>query len=366
MSEYFLNYFSKLKAKSSNLNSTSNFTTTDTNCNNGNPPSLYEGYGNNSWQVLYSIWNANQTTIGAEFTDEQSATQAPVNPTTTGPANIFIIRHGEKTTSDPFSLNNNGAYRACKLIEYVNKFAQRGTPISYIITCLPCYYNTPDCSERPVQTVSMASFMLNIPLFMFSNGQDFDATVNALFDSGTFAGLNVLICWEHSSIQGLLLKILNKAGSVGRLPNSVITAQPNPNLYGDEYCYQFSILNGNVPDGTYLCTTTSPSYNPVYDPLINTPIYVGTHTQFYPYWSNYNFSSVYCIRSIASSGYIFNFTIENEEILTCFSNCELKIGLYQPLSTLCTNSYYYYNKNPSNLNLENQCEVPVDWLWTPP
>ena len=127
-------------------------------CINGFPISRYAGYGVNAWEVLYSIWVANQSTIGAKFTNNQAAIAAPgTSPLCTGPANIFIIRHGEKNPSPDvnYCLNNNGIYRSSQLIEYVNKLATAGTPISYIITCNPCAFNTGDPSMRPQQTIAV-------------------------------------------------------------------------------------------------------------------------------------------------------------------------------------------------------------------
>jgi len=75
----------------------------------------YGGNGVNAWEVLYSIWNSYQSTIGAQFTLNQDINKAPdtnTNSNTIGPSNIFIIRHGEKNSSSlpNYSLNNNGIY----------------------------------------------------------------------------------------------------------------------------------------------------------------------------------------------------------------------------------------------------------------
>lgn len=379
MGDNFLLNFSKLKGGTKligNSNTDSKYSNTipQSECYDGYPIPKYLGYGVLAWEVLYSIWVANQTTIGAVFTAQQAINGAPTTSPTSGPANIFIIRHGEKVpydiqpipeTPSNYNLNGNGIYRACKLIEYVNQLAVNGTPISYIITCNTCPYNQPDPSMRPIQTISMVSFMLNIPIFVPGSSQDYTDCVDLLFNTGYFDGLNVLICWEHSAIQGLCLNILNAAGilSPSRLPASVTTAQQNSNYYGDEYFKQFSPINNICPDGNYLCPRPAGSQgNPFYVDPSNVPIYIGSNSQYYPYWTTNNFDTVYCFKSNPSTNpstnYIFDFTIVDEPILTCYSSCNIHIGLYQPLATLCHSSSKYYS---NDYNVESDCEVPILW-----
>jgi len=321
------------------------------NCINGSPVDQYAGTGIYSWEVLYSLWTNYQSTDGALFTTQQVLKHAPDTSNTTGPANIFIIRHGEKT-SGSHCLNNNGIYRACKIVDFVNNLARDGYPISYIVSCNGCPYDTVSPSMRELQTIMPASFMLNIPLFVYGGAFDFDAVLTQLFGNNQYNGLNVLICWEHASIQQLCLNLLNTAASLNpsRLPNNIIT--------GDAF---FNSIDA-CPDGNYLCndqTNTDYYLNP-----INLPSGVGANSQTYPYWQNKNFNNVFWFNSSASTNYIFDFKIftEGDTCLTCVSSCELLIGLYQPLAPRCISSYNYYNKTPDSENLENKCEVPEDWV----
>jgi hypothetical protein len=372
MTDNFLNGFSTLRGnKSRNITFQSN-TLPSNDCSSGFPIDKYKSYGGrgtNPWEVLYSIWNSYQNTSGAQFTLNQDISKAPSSNTNIiglsntniiGPSNIFIIRHGEKNSSPPnYSINNNGIYRACQLMNYVNILAEEGTPISYIITCNSCPYNTSDPSMRPIQTISMVSFMLNIPIFIYGGAQDFSEVVNQLFlndatinsqNTNPFNGLNVLICWEHSAIQALCLNILNGAGQSNRLS---VSPTDDKNLYGDA----FFKYTKPCPDGNYECTDSKPinpssqTPSPYYiDPNSNSvPIYIGPHSQFYPYWNNYNFDSVYHLKS--NSNNIFEeFKIFNQPCLTCYSSCDIHIGLYQPLTLPCTSS----NKYPN----EDSCELP--------
>jgi hypothetical protein len=344
MGDNFLLKFSKLKNKTA-----SNFSSTLplNECNNGFPISKYSGYGVNAWEVLYSIWVANQTTLGATFTYNQAVNNAPTTSPTNGPSNIFIIRHGEKNQTINYNINNNGAYRACQLISFVNQLASNGTPISYIISCNPCPYNTSDPSMRPVQTISMVSFMLNIPIFIFGGSQDYNEIVSNIFSSGIFDGLNVLICWEHGAIQQLCLNLLDEAGNLGRLSPGITT--------GD----QFFTSKNLCPDGKFLCTSSSVPSNPAFVPPIpGTILGVGSNTQNYPYWNNNNFDNVYWLKSNSITNYIFDFSIFKQPCQTCYQNCNLNIGLYQPLPQDCTTTSLY---TTSATKIEDSCIPPSTW-----
>uniref|UniRef100_A0A6C0E2T8 Uncharacterized protein n=1 Tax=viral metagenome TaxID=1070528 RepID=A0A6C0E2T8_9ZZZZ len=321
-----------------------------TQCNNGIPLDKYAGYGVNAWEVLYSIWVANQKTVGAKFTANQYLSSAPTTMPTNGPANIFIIRHGEKSSPTLYCLDNNGIYRSCQLVEFVNKLANDGYPISYIVTCNSCPFSASDSSMRPVQTVSMVSFMLNIPICIYGGSQDYAEVVSALYSS-QYSGLNVLICWEHQAIQQLCLNILDTGAlqTPSRLPSGIIS--------GDSF---FKVKN-SCTDGNYLCSSTSSPLNPLFiPPPVGTIPGVGSNTQFYPYWNNNNFNSVYWLKSSKETNYIFDYVLFYQPCLTCYTSCDLNIGLYQPLPPPCeygNNEYYDYGK----LEIETNCEVPSNW-----
>lgn len=330
------------------------------------PISRYAGYGVKAWEVLYSIYVANQSTIAAKFTYNQALNKEPTSPTScNGPANIFIFRHGEKNSSESVSyeLNYNGIYRACQIIDYVNKLAIAGTPISYIITCLPCPYNSTDSSMRPQQTIGLASVMLNIPIFMYEGSQDYSFIETKLFNSGIFDGLNVLICWEHTAIQQLCLNIINTAATLpsgSRLPSNITQGTDGyPEWYGDAYFKKYSPVNDICPDGNYLAPigTETPYY--IYGPNYpgelqpngeSLPRCIGPNSAYYPYRNTNNFESVYWFSSSVLTNYEFTFKLSNETVITCYKHCLLHIGLYQPLNTQCTPGNKYTN--------EEDCKVP--------
>jgi hypothetical protein len=369
-----MNYLFNFPTNNNSSNPPYTNTLPASDCSNGSPIDKYAGYGTSSIEVLYSIWCSFQSTIGAQFTNSQDASAAPTSHNFTGPANIFIIRHAEKNPSPQlnYCLDNNGIYRACQLIAFVNQLAAAGTPISYLVTCNPCAYNTADSSMRPEQTIAMVSFILNIPMFIFGSSQDYINFTNGVFsavDSGSpyagiFDGLNILVCWEHSAIQGLSLNILNAAGALGRLD---VTSTPT--LYGDAFFGAIGI-NGNplCPNGSYLAPS-SPSSPYYVNPTSPPKDYIGDNSQYYPYWNTYNFQSVYWLRSnpinykfetTVTGGVAEGFRIFDQPKYceTCYANCDLHIGLYQPLTAQCLKSNKYYSSsNP----VEQSCLPPSDW-----
>jgi len=54
--------------------------------------------------------------------------------------------------------------------------------------------------------------------------------------------------------------------------------------------------------------------------------------------------------------YVFNVQISREPCLTCYSNCDLTIGLYQQLNTQCEGGNSYYSSSDTT---EKSCEVPT-------
>ena len=324
-------------------------------CTNDSPNNIYAGYGSQTWQVLYSIWSANQSTLGAQFTMNQAISAAPGdNPVCQGPANIFIIRQAEKNQDKPnYDLNNNGIYRTCQLIGFVNELADKGFPISYIITCNSCPYNSSNSSMRPVQTASIISFMLNIPMYIYGPSQNYSSVTTPLFTSGQYDGLNVLMVWDHGSIQQLSLSLMNAAGPIGRLPSNIQPTDENENWWGDN----FFLINDQCPDGHYLCKAGDANYYATYDPLTG-PSIIGPNSSRYPYWNTNNNDSIYWFKS-SNPDYTFTFEINQQPCFTCEPGCGLHIGLYQPTASQCGSTPHYYDKTADNI--EDLCQLPVDW-----
>jgi hypothetical protein len=332
-------FFNDTRAYSyDNMSVKHNPNTTDSVCQNGYPVSQYHNL--NPVEALYSIWNSYQSMPIANFSTIQKSVLAPNNLTNppSGPANIFIIRHGEKNWIN-YGLDKNGIYRACQLANFINTLEKSSYPISYILSNQPDAYNT-NTSMHPAQTVSCASFLLNIPHIMYSNASDVDTTVKALYETGIYDGLNVLICWNHQHIQKLCLELLNTgaAQSISRI------TQNNANDFFKE--------TNACPDGNYVTTDPTSLFYPPQQPQLHDNY---KDSQYYPYWNNNNFNSIYCFYSNQTNGYKFTFEIKSIPINTCYTSCNLNIGLYQAIGTT-----YYENYNTDN-DIESNCEVPSEW-----
>ena len=104
------------------------------------------------------------------------------------------------------------------------------------------------------------------------------------------------------------------------------------------------------PDGNYLTTDTSSSFYPPQQPQ---PDDNYKDSQYYPYWNNNNYDTVYCFYSSKPTN-TFIFQIKKEPCISCFKSCNLHIGLYQNPNSTTT---YYSNKN----DVEDSCQVPTDW-----
>ena len=346
----------------------------------GQPTASNQFYSNadNMYAAWYSYQQAISVTNGNSNYNDLSNNNQPTSPI--GPKNIYIIRHGEKKQcSSGYCIDYNGASRACNLVNYFNSFTE---PNDYIVTCNPCPYNTSDASMRASQTVALTSFMLDIPTFIFGGAQDFDLVADVLFENSTtnpFNGMNVVICWEHSAIQPLMLKLLNKAGQIpGRLPSSIV--DPGNLLTGSNFFKELAtgpaVTNSGseyaISDGYYLSTNSKGESGTPYNVDTNTlPNYIdptGVDSKYLPYWNNGTYNLTYHIGT-ASGSVVANelnlFDIFTGPINTCFASNTIRIGLYQPLTTKCTTSNLYYTQSGAN-EIENGSEpgegaVPTEW-----
>jgi hypothetical protein len=135
----------------------------------------------------------------------------------------------------------------------------------------------------------------------------------------------------------LCLEILNQ-GRAQKIPR---ITQNNANDF-------FKEMNA-CPDGNYVTTDSTSQYYPPQQPY---PHNNYKDSQYYPYWNDNNFDSVYCFLSSQPTN-TFTFKIKSENLNTCYtSSCNLHIGLYQSIK------YPYYSKHN---NIERSCKVPSYW-----
>jgi hypothetical protein len=131
---------------------------------------------------------------------------------TKGPANIFIIRHGEKIKSKN-ALDCNGILRSTYIPDLITHINKNGFGIHSIITAYD--YR----SMHQEQTISISSWLMDIPVYMYGQASDPDKAINTVFTEPFFSGKTVLFCWEHQCIQGLVNSIITLGAKLKGLNN---------------------------------------------------------------------------------------------------------------------------------------------------
>ena len=287
--------------------------------------------------ILYSVYQYYQTTFTPNYirnnilqlTNTGNHANLP-----DGPSNIFIIRHGEKNNngSPPtdqntyYTINNNGVKRSIELPNFINKLGSDGTPITAIVTCNPSMdYITEfgNVTIRPQTTIFLSAYLLNIPLYIFSNSnvsQPYDATTAInIFTNQTFRGKNILIVFEHKSIQSLTNQIVQcynyfkQGGTVQNLNNSTLY-----NVSTQSWWHQNTPIG---PKNQYVGLQPNQG-TPVY------PIPYKSYSQYLPYWNTNSFDKVYRLSQTKPE---HNLTIDifDQNIDTGVQSCNLLIGLLQ-------------------------------------
>ena len=129
-----------------------------------------------------------------------------------GPANIFIIRHGEKIKSK-FALDCNGILRSTYIPTLISDLNKKGFGIHSIVT------TNNYSSMHQQETVLFASWVLSIPLFIYGEQNDTSTAITNVFTNPYFSGKTVLFCWEHNCIQTLLKDIITIGAKLKGLDN---------------------------------------------------------------------------------------------------------------------------------------------------
>jgi hypothetical protein len=137
-----------------------------------------------------------------------------MNKNQQGPKNIFIMRHAEKT-KPLYALNENGIYRSTILPEIINIINKKGFPIHSIIATNP----KEGCKMHEQQTITLASWLLNIPIYIFGGEKDITIVAEEIYTNEYFNGVNILIVFEHTCIQSLMMKIIEKGVQTKQISN---------------------------------------------------------------------------------------------------------------------------------------------------
>ncbi len=264
-----------------------------------------------------------------------------------GPSNIFIIRHAEKAVDNYntptnentyYSLDCNGIYRSIYIPKFINNLGYNGFPITAIVIPLEKMdiNDTGNVSIRSQQTLTLSAWLLNIPVYMFSYdncAQPYDATTAInIFTNEHLRGKNIIVAWQHSSIQSFTNQLVqcynyfNKhEGIVENLNNSTLYGVDTEDWWkqntpvSPQYQYSGFKYPQNVPPHPF--------------PYIN-------YSQYLPYWNVNSYDRVYWLSQTKSQN---NLTFElsyHQNITTCFNECNLLIGLIQFKYALNVNNEY--------------------------
>ena len=275
-----------------------------------------------------------------------------------GPSNIFIIRHGEKKNNNFVNPTNqnafycidcNGIQRSIELPNFINDLGTNGFPITAIVTANPSMdivSNYGHLSMRPQQTIMFSSWILNIPLYIFSYAnvsQPYDATTAInIFTNPSLRGKNIVVAFEHDNMQSLTNQLVQcyiyfkEGGTIQNLNNS-------------------TLYNVSTEDWWQQNTPVSPQYQyPGFEPQQSTPLYhipYQKYSQYLPYWNINTFDKVYWL-SQTNTQHDLTFEFFYENINTCAKKCEILIGLIQ---------YPYVSNDPNWNNLyenDTKCLPP--------
>lgn len=146
------------------------------------------------------------------------------NITTKGPANIFIIRHGEKIKSRT-ALDCNGILRSTYIPNFIEQINEMGYGIHYIVTAYDY------ASMHQEQTVLLTSWLLSIPLYMYGEQSQSNKALKEIYTNPKFNGKTILICWEHNCIQTLFTNLLKVGPAAKGIKNyQFINPDGNSNL----------------------------------------------------------------------------------------------------------------------------------------
>jgi hypothetical protein len=114
------------------------------------------------------------------------------------PAQVLLIRHGEKPAKGP-NLSPAGQARASALVQLFEndpRFLAFGTPVA-IYAAVP----TPaDPSKREVETVLPLANSLGLQINENFGRDDFSQAAQEIMTDPDYEGKMVLICWDHTVI----------------------------------------------------------------------------------------------------------------------------------------------------------------------
>ena len=195
------------------------------------------------------------------------------------PFKINIIRNAYKKHHQ-YTIDPSGMKESLELVNFINNNC-----ITSAVSCNPNMAYSKDKSMRPQNTISFASWFLNLPVFYFSSSDLSNDGLQAMGPSETvehifenklkyynFANQNLLIVWEHHNIQLLLLNLIYKLIIIGKIP--LTSEYLNQNKYDKRNVFRYFKLQYNR--------------NPK---LLKDGTFGKTDYKYVPFWSTHNFTT---------------------------------------------------------------------------
>lgn len=147
------------------------------------------------------------------------------------PAQILIIRHGEKPPGEAPNLNEKGRQRSGALAFYFQLnplVTDFGPPVAI--------YTFKSSGERGTETIAPTAQALSLPVHVLFKPEEVAKTAQVILNHPGYEGRMVLICWEHHNIQGLCI-------ALGGPPTT--PAYPDPRF---DLVYKLTYTNPSAPD----------------------------------------------------------------------------------------------------------------------
>jgi hypothetical protein len=125
----------------------------------------------------------------------------------TRPAQIILIRHAEKPADpqDPH-LSPSGGKRAERLVSFITTdpaMTRFGLPVAVFATQATKHDN----GQRTQETVAPLARALKLPVQTPYLGKDYARLAKLILANPAYAGMTVLICWNHEEIPQLAVAL---------------------------------------------------------------------------------------------------------------------------------------------------------------
>ncbi|MBA4188630.1 MAG: histidine phosphatase family protein [Planctomycetaceae bacterium] len=140
-------------------------------------------------------------------------------PAIAQPAQVILIRHGEKTDDDKdVHLSTFGRCRAAALVPYfleTDALLKFGKPVAIYAQNAP---NPKKNSLRPIETIQPLADSLKLEVQHQTERDKFQQMVDEVMSNSKYQGKMVVVCWEHERLTEIAPAFLKYAKNVKGAP----------------------------------------------------------------------------------------------------------------------------------------------------